>query len=365
MYKVAIISCGMIANCAHIPAYRHLPNDFEIVGVCDVNENAASETAKRHNIPNWYTDAEVMLRELRPDVVSVCVPNALHRKYAEMALLSGANVLLEKPAALTYEDAVAMFELAKKQGKLLMACQSLRFSPDRLAAKRRIEEGALGDIYYAEFSRIRRRGIPTWGSFHIKELSGGGAFVDIGVHMIDSLLWLMGNPKVTSVYGCTQRKMSDKTGSLKESGALKEVVYTSKSYDPTAMDVEDFASGAIELENNARINFKVSWASNLKNEASISLCGDKAGILLPDGVLLSGSDTEEKLDIRPNKFEGEEFFGHFYLVENLLGVLNGTEIPCITPEETINVSAVLDCFYKSAALGRSVNINEIIKGELK
>lgn len=72
MYQVAIISCGMIANCAHIPAYRRFADQCEIVAVCDKNETAAKETAERHHIPRYFTDAEEMLRVCRPDIVSVC-----------------------------------------------------------------------------------------------------------------------------------------------------------------------------------------------------------------------------------------------------------------------------------------------------
>ena len=74
MFKVCIISCGMIANSAHIPAFKQFGEDYEIVGVCDVNENAARETAERHGIANYYTDAKEMLSKEKPDVVSVCVP---------------------------------------------------------------------------------------------------------------------------------------------------------------------------------------------------------------------------------------------------------------------------------------------------
>lgn len=270
---------------------------------------------------------------------------------------------MEKPAALSYADAVEMFDLAKKKNLILMACQSLRFCPDRLAAKEAICSGALGDIFYGEFSRIRRRGIPTWGSFHIRELSGGGALIDIGVHMIDSVLWLMGNPRVVSVYSQAETRFQEQTGSLKDSGALKNVVYTQKEYHPEDMDVEDFSSGVITLEGGSRIQFKTAWAANLPNESSIRLCGEKAGLLLPEGKLLSGADAESELTCPAETYPGEEFSGHFHLVENLLDTLAGRAKPFVLPEETINVSAVIDLFYRSAALGRPVLFSELNEKE--
>ena len=65
----------MIANSAHIPAYRQFSDDFEIVAVSDINPAAAQDTAKRHGIDRFYTDASEMLEKEKPDVVSVCVPN--------------------------------------------------------------------------------------------------------------------------------------------------------------------------------------------------------------------------------------------------------------------------------------------------
>ena len=104
MYKVCIISCGMIANSAHIPAYKMF-DEFKIMAVCDINEIAAKDTAERHGIERWYTDAKQMLDEIKPDLVSVCVPNCCHKEYTLMALEAGANVLCEKPLAFTRKDA--------------------------------------------------------------------------------------------------------------------------------------------------------------------------------------------------------------------------------------------------------------------
>ena len=72
--KVAVISAGMIANAAHIPAYKSIPDFVELVAVCDVNPVSAEGTATRNGIPHWYTDAEEMLVKEKPDLVSVCTP---------------------------------------------------------------------------------------------------------------------------------------------------------------------------------------------------------------------------------------------------------------------------------------------------
>ena len=349
----------MIANSAHIPAYKQFSEDYEIVGVCDINETAAKETALRHGIANYYTDAQAMLDELKPDVVSICVPNCFHKAYTLMALNAGANVLCEKPLAVTYEDAVEMFDTAKKNGKVLMACQSMRFTPDRLAAKEYIEKCGADDIYYGELSRIRRRGIPFWGAFHIKKVSCGGAFIDIGVHMLDALVWLMGNTKVKSVRAITMQNHKDEIGSLEGSGALTGNVDIARKFNPDEMDVEDFSCGIITFENNAVVNFKVAWAANLPEEAQIKLVSKKNGVIVPEADVYFGEDGCEKLEMSDCPYNSK-FPGHIYLADNLRQVLKGEAEPIVKAEETINVSAIIDLFYKSAELGREVFIDEIL-----
>ncbi len=358
MFKVCIISCGMIANSAHIPAYKQFPEDYEIVAVCDLNEKAAKDTAQRHNIPNYYTDAKEMLKTEKPDIVSICVPNCFHKEYTIMALESGANVLCEKPLAFKYSDAVEMFECAKKNNKTLMACQNMRFTPDRLAAKKYIDENDIGKIYYGELSRTRRRGIPFWGKFHMKQVSCGGAFIDIGVHMLDALLWLMGNPEVKSVNASVDSNYKYEIGSLKGSGALTGNVDNARKFNPDEMDVEDFSCGVINFKNGAKISFKVAWATNMPDSADIRLIGKNKGIYLPECKLYFGEDGEEKIEEQKCLYD-TAFPGHMYITDNLRRVLKGEAKPIIKPEETINVSKIIELVYKSAELNKEIYADEL------
>ena len=360
MYKVCIIGAGMIANSAHIPAYKNLPRDCEITAVCDLSEKSAKECAEKNGIKNYYTSAEEMLKAEKPDVVSVCVPNLLHKQYTMLALKYGANVLCEKPLAFTYRDAKEMFCYAKSQNKLLMACQSLRYLPERLMAYNMVKNGEIGDIYYAELSRIRRRGIPYWGKFHLKSFSGGGAFTDIGVHGIDSVVWLMGNPKCLSVKAAMSKVHANEAGSAKASGNLKENA-SAVTFNPDEMDVESFSSGYINFENNASVSFKVAWSANLKDQNNIILAGEKCGIDIEDGKIYSGESDIKNTAVTPNGFETEPFFGHFCLAENFLNALDGKEELFVKPEETLNVTAIIEAAYLSAELGREVKISEVIK----
>lgn len=358
--KVAIIGGGMIANSAHIPAYKNFPERFEIAAVCDVFEKAAKDTAESAGIEKYYTDAETMLSEIKPDLVSVCAPNMLHKQYTMLCLRYGANVICEKPVAFSLSDAKEMYGFAEKCGLVLTACQSMRFTPDRLAAKELIDKGELGTPYYCEFSRIRRRGIPTWGTFHIKEKSGGGALIDIGVHMLDAAIWLMGNPEVYAVEGSAFKKLHTELGTLKSSGAFTGNVQNARTFDPDEMNVEDFSCGSITFKNGSRLNFKTAWAANLPDETSIRIIGEKCGIELPEGHVHRGIEDDSALLCNDEKYaHGAPFSGHFHVVENVYDVIVLGAEPIIKPEETINVAGIIEAFYKSAESGRPVLFDEL------
>ena len=347
MFKVCIIGCGMITNNAHVPAYRTFSEDYYICAVSDANPVAAEDTAKRHGIPRFYTSAEEMLRVEKPDVVSVCVPNCLHKAYTELALNADASVLCEKPLAVTKKDAEELFALAKEKGKILMACQSMRFTPDRLAAKRYLEESGNPEIYYGELSRVRTRGIPYWGRFHIKEFSLGGAFLDIGVHMLDALVWLMGNPKIKEVRSSLSQNHKYELGTALGSGALTGRVDLARPFDPEEMDVEDFAEGTLIFEGGAKISIKVAWAANMPECSDIRLIGKKAGLYLPEGRVYTGADAPLELEKEPLLYD-MAFPGHAYLADNLRRALRGEAEPAVKPEESINVAHIIELFYKAA-----------------
>ena len=365
--KVAVISCGMIANKGHLPAYRHYADRCELAAVCDLNPQAAQDTAERFGVRKWYTDAEKMLAKERPDLVSVCVPNGLHKEVAMLALSYGAHVICEKPIALSYKDAREMFDAAAKAGRSLTACQVIRYYPEFSFAKEMHEQGMLGDVYYTEFSLVRRRGVPKWGAFHKKAASGGGVLCDLGVHMIDAALWIMGNQKVRSVTGMTSSYLSRTEDgivtSLVESGAPAGVV-TRQEYRKEDFEVEEFACGSMRLENGSCMNFKTAWAVNLPGEYSMRMAGTKAGILLPEMKLLGTmgryqTDFEPKVFPGERPFAGEVFPGHFLLAENVMDhIQNGAEL-MIRPEQTLHVTAVIEAFYRSAEEGREVLVSEI------
>jgi hypothetical protein len=114
---------------------------------------------------------------------------------------------------------------------------------------------------------LRRRGIPGWGVFIDKEKQGGGPLIDIGVHILDTTLWLMGYPKPVAAFGATYTKF----------GNRPDVVGLMGQWDYTKFTVEDFAVGLIRLENGATITLESSFCANIeRDEFNTLLLGDRA-----------------------------------------------------------------------------------------
>lgn len=120
--------------------------------------------------------------------------------------------------------------------------------------KKLIEDGVLGQVYYAEIENIRRRGVPAWGRFHVKEDNGGGPLCDVGVHYLDATLFAVGNPKLVSVSASTFTKIADRGDASVDTMGSHDWGYTlpaRKDYDYHDFSVEDFASGIARFETTA------------------------------------------------------------------------------------------------------------------
>jgi predicted dehydrogenase len=362
--KVGVIGTGMIGNAAHLPAWKKLQEagQVEVVGTADIIEARAQEAAERYEVPNAYGDWQTMLDALELDIVSVCTPNVYHKPITIAALQAGVNVFCEKPIAPGYEDAVAMYEAAEAAGKQLFITQTARFSPASWAAKEFVDSGKLGEIYYAETALMRRRGIPKWGMFHMKEHNAGGPVYDLGVHMVDLLFWLMGNPKVEAVSGKTYLKLGNQDEGLKESLAESGAplgVFTPRPYDYHEFDVEDFASGYFRLENGATMGFRTSWAANITEDIGKTfLVGTKGGLQIRPFLYVSNMGSYQ-VDVTPKLPKGRDamFAGHWEAAEHFVKVLRGEEPMIVKKDEVLNVIRTLDALYQSSAEGREIRLD--------
>lgn len=348
--KFALIGCGSIAK-THVKAFQTMKN-AEIVAFCDIDKSRAEEKAKFYGSGEVYIDYEDVLNLKDLDAIDICTPNYLHSIISVVALEKGINVICEKPDAINLDEAIKMKKAAENSGKTLMVMRNNRYLPTSRYAKKYILKGNMGDIYVARCGWQRRRGIPGKGGwFTSKEKSGGGPLIDLGVHMIDLAIWLMGNPTPVSVSGCTYRKFADNPSANRASGG-REIIT-----DGT-FDVEDLAIGFIRFDNDACLQFEVSWASNSENLRYVELRGEKSGLVWRTGeedkfALLSDLNGE-MVDIHPVGVENQGINAHAENLKHFADVLlNGTK-PDFEPQQGINMIKILTAIYKSAQTGKEV-----------
>ena len=247
-----------------------------------------------------------------------------------------------------------MKEAAEKSGKLLMIGFVRRFGNDCAVLQDFISAGFFGELYYAKATYLRRNGCPG-GWFGEKARSGGGPLIDLGVHVIDLVRYLMGNPKPVSVYGVTYQKLKDRR-ELKDE---KEYVAASKT-DHDIYDVEDLASAMIRFDNGAALSVETSFSLNLKEDTgNIELFGTKAGAKLSPELEIYNETNGYMTDITLRKPTALSFDGLFEgEIDHFVDcVRNG--VPCKAPaEDGIQLMRILDAVYESARTGHEVVLSE-------
>lgn len=336
--KVGVVGTGI--GQFHIRGYQKVEG-VEVTALVDLEKERARTIARQYHIPYALTDYQDLIDMDEIEAVSVCTPNALHREVAVAALEAGKHVLCEKPLAHNAEEGAKIVEVARKSGKKLMMAFNNRFRGDTGVLKRYIEAGELGEIYYAKTGWVRRRGIPGHGTwFTTKALSGGGPLIDLGVHVLDLTLWLMGSPKARSVVGATYAKF----------GPTQRPPKGRKG----TFDVEDLATAFIRLKNGATVFLEASWASNVGAERTYSeLMGTRGGAeWSPLRIYQEKHGT--LVDLEP-RFP--QISGHEAEIAHFVECIWNDQEPMAPGEEGLEIMRILDAIYLSAETGKEVNLS--------
>lgn len=342
MIKVAVIGCGNIANNAHIPSYME-NSETEIKYFCDIIPERAEQAVKKYGCGKAITDYMTALEDEEIDAVSVCTPNVCHSTIAIAALEHGKDVLCEKPAARTYEEALKMQEAQKKCGKILNIGVVNRFNDGVRKLKSLIDSGELGKIYNVYVSFRSHRSIPGMGGdFTTKAVSGGGVLIDWGVHFLDIVMYCCGDPKPISVSG----------EAFSELGRdMKDYTYVDMWAGPPkydgVYDVEDSITGIIRTDGPT-INFNGAWAQNIaENEMFIDFMGTKAGVRLQYGADFVKYGAQDGMLTKT---------AYSYSTKNMFQNEIDAFVECIKSREktvsnidvNIITAKIMDAIYKSA-----------------
>ena len=346
--KVGFIGLGGIAN-THVPGWQASPHT-EVIAGSDIRPEVFDTWKEKYGVTRFYENYNDLIADPNIDIVDVCSPNMFHAEQAIAALNAGKHVICEKPLAPTPGDIRRMIEARDKSGKMLMTAQHFRFRGVSRAAKDEIDNGILGDVYHARAWMLRRCMLPNRDTFIRKSHSGGGPTIDIGVHILDLTLWLMGHPKPVAVSGVAKAALAHQEGAFTLWGRANVL---------PEMDVEDFAAAFVRFDNGATLMLEVSWLlhhNTTGEDARIWLYGTQGGLEWPADTFLSSNTATKQLLTTNLEVTRDTMEPHaLECVEFAQAIVEGLPSP-VPAEQSLMVQSILDGIYRSQETGAEVKI---------
>lgn len=319
--RFAILGCGRISY-KHVEAIVSNLKEAELVAVCDIKKEKAFERKEQYeNIVdkasvNIYTDYFEMLKKEQIDVVSIATESGYHAKHALDCLGTGIHVLVEKPMALSLEDADRMIAAAKKNKRKICISHQNRFNPPIVKLRKAIEEGRFGKIINGTARILWNRNDEYYAQAEwrgTKDLDGG-TLMNQCIHNIDLLQWMIGSEV--------------------------ERIYAERDTFLRNIEMEDFGAILIRFKNGPIGIVEGSACVYPRNlEETLSIFGEKGT------VVIGGLAVNE---IKTWEFEDKRDYDHFdknIIVENVYGsghtslyrdfidAINNSHDPLITGEE--------------------------------
>jgi len=346
--KVGFIGIGGIAH-THVPGWQ-ASLYTEIVAGSDINPAVFPVWKKKYGITKFYKKPGDLINDPDIDIVDICSPNMFHAEQAVAALKAGKHVLCEKPLAPTPAQIKQMIAARDQSGKMLMTAQHFRFQGNSQAVKAEIANGALGEVYHARAWWLRRSGLPVAPTFIYMNRSGGGPCIDIGVHVLDLTLWLMGHPKPIAVSGVARTALALHEGAFSSWGILPI---------PKDMDVEDFAAAFIRFENGATLILETSWMLHHTpdEEGKVWLYGSEGGCQWPSAEFVTTNYKTKQLINQTLQLTRDRMEPHaLECVEFAKAIAEGLPSP-VPAEQSLSVQTILDGIYRSQKSGKEVKIS--------
>ncbi len=348
--RVGVVGTGWAGE-AHIIGFRQQPG-VAVTAIADPRAGRLAELAAKYEIAHTYTDYNELVSRDDLDIVSVATPNCLHAPVAIAALERGKHVLCEKPLAHTLADAEAMVRAAISAGRALDVTFNHRQRGDVQVLKAHIDQGGLGRIYHAKATWMRRSGIPGMGGwFTSRALAGGGPLIDLGVHVLDMALYLMGEPEAVAVSAATYAELGPRgRGGRGDTGG--QSVY----------DVEDLATAFVRLAGGATLLLEASWAAygRHQDDFGVALYGTEGGADIEvvnygwqDTLRIYGDIGGVPAVMRPQVTKGT---GHEGVIRAFVAALRSGDWSALTGAVALRRSQIIDACYRSAQEGRELTL---------
>ena len=333
MRKISMLGTGLIGT-FYTMALLGMRNKDQVMIVSASSEKSAKSFSAKWNIPRWTTSNEEAINDPETDLVVIGLPNHLHKEAVLMAAAAKKPVLCTKPLGRNAEEALEMLRAVEKAGIFAGYLEDLVYTPKTIKALASVKSGALGRILWTR-SRESHPG-PHSDWFWNKELSGGGAIVDMGCHCIEIGRSFIG----------------------KDIRPVEVVCWADTQVHP--IDAEDNAVGLVRYENGAIGQFEVSWnfrgGMDLRDEVS----GTNGTIWLNHWMRTGyemftsvgqGGYVSEKAESDTGWLfpVGDEVhaLGYAHMFEDMLNSLDNQTEPTETFYDGYIVNAIMDACYRS------------------
>ncbi len=344
MYKFALVGCGRIAK-RHAELLSGVVADAKLVAVCDVDAEKARTFGERYGV-DWYQSMDEMMSHAQPDVVSVLTPSGLHREHVLQLAPYGKHIVVEKPMALTLDDADAMIAACDEYNCRLFVVKQNRFNVPVVKLREAMEQKRFGKLV---MGTVRVRWCRTQAYYDMDAWRGtwaldGGVLTNQASHHVDLLEWMMGD--VESVFA-------------RSTTALVNI------------ESEDTAIAVLKFRNGALGCIEATTATRPKDlEGSISILGEKGtveigGFAVNQMKTWSFSEQEpddtdvmQKYSVNPPNVYG---FGHQAYYEHVLDCLQSGKQQLVDGLEGRRSIELISAIYESIETGREVSLRFIPK----
>jgi predicted dehydrogenase len=352
--RVGVVGLGY-AGTTHMRAFAKHPKT-KLVAIAGKELDRLPALAKEFGATKTASDWEELVSDPDLDIISIATPNALHHPIAVAAVAAGKHVFCEKPLAVTAAEAQEMVNAAKANNRILEVAFNYRRREDIGLARDMVLAGELGRVYHSRVSWKRRAGIPGLTSwFTSAKLAGGGAAIDLGPHLVDSLLHILGEPKVVAVSSVMHGELG-RAGY----GGMDQAQQMAGS---GSFEVEDLCSALLRLEDGSSVALEITWASHAVDDEDISfeILGVDAGvrIFIPRYAthntlsIFRDRDGEHTVEQPEVTSTGE---GHLAVLNEFIEHVVAGDFAAHAGDFALHRTQIIDALYRSATVGREVQI---------
>lgn len=325
---IGVIGCGGISS-EHLKSYALFPEICEIVAVCDANLERAEARKREFNVPSAYQNHTELLKDNRVDAVSICTPHNLHAPIAVEAAEAGKHVLVEKPMAMSFNEAGEMIKASKRSGVKLSVIFQNRFSPyNKFMKEKAIPHLGRPIFGYVTTFHYRDSAYYASGPWRGKWAGeGGGVFINQAIHAWDIMQWFMGG------------------GVVKAEGYWTNILHPS-------IEVEDIGYGSVGLGNGSKLKVLTTTCCSGPNMGMIRF---KNGTYRGVGEELTNGDfelTDESLEedlktqLSQRRSEKEKYGNHAKQILDFVQAIREDREAWVTGESAAESLKIVDGLHE-------------------